>query len=154
MNNFSKTKVYWRTCSHYLLEKRILIVARWLVKYINRIFSGFAFHICVANRIQIRIRIPTSWIRTGVGLDLKTLSPNTSATFSVWGICPLPLPRLNGDLCLMARRWLEVDVVPFCSVILSRDVVLNCPVDFCYSSLFIFSLLVLFRCVEVQLIKT
>jgi len=24
---------------------------------------------CVANRIRIRIRIPTSWIRTGVGLE-------------------------------------------------------------------------------------
>jgi len=45
-------------------------------------------------------------------------------------------------------------VVPFCSAILSREVTLNCPVDFCYSSLFIFSPLVLFRCVEVQLIKT
>ena len=73
--------------------------------------------------------------------------------FNLWGICPLPLPRLNGNLCLMAWRWLEVDVVPFCSVILSRDATLNCPVDFCYSLLFIFSLLVLFRCVEVQLIN-
>jgi len=38
------------------------------VKYVNRIFSGFGCHRCVANRIRIRIRIPTSWARTGVGL--------------------------------------------------------------------------------------
>ena len=34
---------------------------------LDRIFSGFGFHTCVANRI--RIRIPTSWIRTRVGLE-------------------------------------------------------------------------------------
>ena len=45
-----------------LLETKFWIVAHWLVKYVNRIFSGFG---CVA----IRIRIPTSWIRTGVGLE-------------------------------------------------------------------------------------
>jgi len=37
---------------------------------LHRIFSGFGFHSCVANRIRIRIRIPTSWIRTGVGLEI------------------------------------------------------------------------------------
>jgi len=28
-----------------LLETKILIVAHWLVKHVNRIFSGFGFHI-------------------------------------------------------------------------------------------------------------
>jgi len=53
-----------------LWKQIFLIVAHWSNKYhVNRIFSGFKFHSCVANWIWIRIRIPTSWIRTGVGLE-------------------------------------------------------------------------------------
>jgi len=36
------------------------VVAHWSVKYANRIFSRFGFHCFVADRIWIRIRIPTS----------------------------------------------------------------------------------------------
>jgi len=70
MNNFANTKGHGRTCSQYLLEKKkFLIVAHWLVKCINRIFSGFGFHFCVASRIRIRIGIPSSCIRIGVGVE-------------------------------------------------------------------------------------
>jgi len=44
-------------------------------------FSGFGFHSCIAN--WIRIRIPASWIRTGIGLE-KNLSPNTSDCEFCW----------------------------------------------------------------------
>jgi len=68
--------------STFQKEKK-LIVAHWLVKYIKKIFSGFGFHICVANRI--RIWIPTSW--TGLESDSKKLGSKH--------LCQLAWPYTN-----------------------------------------------------------
>ena len=67
MNNFSNSRITHGHVATTFKKQKLVIVAHWLVKYINRIFSGIGFQICVAKRI--RIRIPTSWTRTEVGLE-------------------------------------------------------------------------------------
>ena len=50
-----------------LFRKKCSLNSCTSVKYANKIFSGFGSHSCVASRI--RIRISTSWVRTGIGLE-------------------------------------------------------------------------------------
>jgi len=69
-----------------------------LVKHGDRIFSGFGFHSCVANRNRTRISIPTSWIRTGVGLkklDSEHLWPYIAEMSELPYLFCNPDPALN-----------------------------------------------------------
>ena len=55
------------------------------------IHTGFGFYSCVANRIRTRIRIPTSWIGTEVGLKKTWLrTPLAIVTFSDPDSSPVP----------------------------------------------------------------
>ena len=111
MNNFSNMKVHWGPVATTFQKQTFLVVARWLVKYVNRIFSGFRFHSCIANRIRIRISIPTSWIRTGVGIE-KNLSPNTSVRQASSKMLILTLRRellQFGTITIHTWRWKIAD---------------------------------------------
>jgi len=97
MNNFSNTKVHWRTCSHYLLKTKIFNSCTLISQ---KDFSGFGFHICIANtqdsdQDQDSYLLDQDWSR-----NRKNLSPNTSVMLRIVGSTLFWLAQGDAAVCL------------------------------------------------------